>query len=233
MNEKMKNALNAAAESIRNMPPEEFFKSVFGYTQEEEAAYTEEKFLEELNYLRTFFVNGAYCFEPKYNGEPEAKVTKLFWNFISKNARSKYEDTTEVFPTYIDELPKYGIRVTTVHGQGSISIVEEFDYNTVEYMARNATRLKREGAWREQERINELLRDKPNYLDEVKFSTVIDGVEVHDTGVVTKVYTKKDVIRYLVDTVNYGEVIIFYENEKYPLDKIEVTLYHPDNYNSY
>ncbi|EBS4516484.1 hypothetical protein DQT32_03535 [Salmonella enterica subsp. enterica serovar Braenderup] len=233
MNEKMKKGLEAAAEAIRNMPRDEFFKSVFGFTPEEEDAYTEEKFLEELNYLRTFFVDGAYCFEPKYNGEPEAKVTKLFWNFISKNARSKYEDTTEVFPTYYDELPNYGIRVTTVHGQGSISIVEEFDYNTVEYMARNATRLKREGAWREQERIKELLRDKPNCLDEVKFSTVIDGVEVHDTGVITKVYTKKDVIRYLVDTVNYGEIIIFYENEKYPLDKIEVTLYHSDNYDSY
>lgn len=233
MNEKMKNALNAAAESIRNMPPEEFFKSVFGYTPEEEEAYTEEKFLEELNYLRTFFVNGAYCFEPKYNGEPEATVSKLFWKFISKNARSSYEDTTEVFPTYYDELPKYGIRVTTVHGQGSISIVEEFDYNTVEYIARNATRLKREGAWREQERIKDLLRGKPNYLDEVKFSTTIDGEPVLDTGVIIRVYTKKDTIRYLIDSVEHGQVVVFYDNEKYPLDVVEVTQYHPNNYDSY
>lgn len=220
-------------EEIENTPFDDLHKSIYGYTAAEYAAYTEEKFLEELNYLRTFFVDGAYCFEPKYGDEPEATVSKLFWKYISNNARSSYEDTSESFPTYYDELPKYGIRVTTIHGQGSISIVEEFDYNNVEYMARNATRLKREGAWREQQRIEQLLYDKPNYLDEVKFSTVIDGKEVHDTGVITKVYTKKDVIRYRVDTVNYGEIIIFYENEKYPLDKIEVTQYHPNNYNSY
>lgn len=232
-NDKMQGWLDKAIEHMKNTPADELIKQLWGFTPQEEAEYTEEKFIEELNYLRTFFVDGAYCFEPKYGDEPEATVSKLFWNYISKNARSSYEDTSEVFPTYYDELPKYGIRVTTVHGQGSISIVEEFDYNTPEYMIRNASRLKRESAWREQERIKDLLRGKPNYLDEVQFSTTIDGKEIHDTGVITKVYTTKNVIRYRIDSVNHGILIIFYENEKYPLDKVEVTLYHPDNYESY
>lgn len=220
-------------EEIDAMSPSDLFKSVFGYTPEEEAAYTEESFLEELNYLKTFFVNGVYKFEQKYDGEPEASVTKLFWNYISKNARSNYEDPHATFTTYYQELPKYGLRITTIHGQGSIKIVEEFDYSTVEYLARNATRLKREGVWREKERIKDLLRGKPNYLDEVKFSTTIDGEPVLDTGVIIRVYTKKDEIRYLIDSVENGEVIVFYNNEKYPLDAVEVTQYHPDNYDNY
>lgn len=232
MNEKMKKALEAAAEDIRNMSSEDFLTMMHGYSPAEYAAYTEEKFLEELNYLRTFFVNGSYCFEPKYGDEPEATVSKLFWTYISNNALSSYEDTTKVFHTYYDELPKYGIRVTTIHGQGSITIVEDFDYSNVEYLARNATRLKREGAWREQQRIKDMLHGKPNYLDEVKFSTTINGEPVLDTGVIIRVYTKKGEIRYLIDSVENGQVIVFYDNEKYPLDVVEVTQYHPDNYDN-
>lgn len=231
MNEKMKKALEAAIEDINNMSDDDFLKSVFGYTPEEEKAYTQEKFLEELAYLRSFFVNGRYSFEPKYNGEPEATVSKLFWNYINKHARSNYEDSTETFPTYYIELPQYGIRVTKMYGQGTLTIVEDFDYRDEKYIIRNATRLKREAVWREQERIKEMLRDKPNLYDEVRFSTEVNGIEIVDTGVITKVYTKKGVIRYLIDSVHNGTVIVHLSGgEKYPLDTVEVIVYHPDNY---
>lgn len=229
----MKKALDAAAEDIRNMPRDEFFKSVFGYTPEEEAAYTAEQFSTELAYLRTFFEDGAYNFEPRYDGKPEPEISKLFWNFISKNARSNYQDPTEVFPTYYIELPQYGIRVTHVYGQGTITIVEDFDYSDPFYMIANATRLKREGAWREQERIKELFRGKPQRLDGVRFSTEVNGIGIVDTGVIERVYHKKGVIRYLIDSVHNGKVIVYYEQgEKYPMDMVEVTVYHPDNYDN-
>lgn len=234
MNEKMKKALEAAAEDIRNMPRDEFFKSIFGFTPEEEKAYTQEKFLEELTNLRTFFVNGQYSFEPKYNGEPEATVSKLFWHYINAHARSNYQDTTETFPTYYIELPQYGIRVTQIYGQGTLTIVEDFDYSDVKYIISNATRLKREAVWREKERIKEMLRGKPNLYDEVRFSTEVNGIGIVDTGVVTKVYTKKGVIRYMIDSVHNGTVLVYFEQgEKYPMDMVEVTVYHPDNYDNY
>lgn len=232
-NKSMTDIMKDAISNLEKMSTEEFYSSLYGYTPDEYNAYTEEKFLEELNYLRSFFVNGAYCFEPKYNGEPEATVSKLFWKFISNNATSSYEDPNEIFPTYYDELPKYGIRVTTICGQGSISVVEEFDFKNIEYLAKNATRLKREGAIRESQRIQQLLYDKPKYLDEVKFSTTIDGNCIEDTGIILKVYTKKNNIRYLIDSNNHGNVVVFYENEKYPLDTIKVEEYNPYNEEDY
>lgn len=232
MNKNISNALQAALDSINEISSDEFYNSIYGFSLSEENEYTEEKFIEELNYLRTFFVDGQYCFEPKYNGEPEATVSKLFWNYISKYARSSYEDTNETFPTYYDELPKYGIRVTTIHGQGTINIIEDFDYGDMKYIMSNATRFKREGVWREKERIKNLLRNKPNLYDEVKFSTSINGDPILDTGVIIRVYTKKNTIRYLIDSVDNGEVIVFYNNDQYPLDVVEVTLYHPDNYDN-
>ena len=233
MNNKLEEILASVEEDIKNMPYAELYKSMYGFTPEEEQAYTHEKFMKELTYLRTFFVDGQYCFEPKYAGEPEAEVSKLFWNFIENNARSKYEDASATFPTYYSELPNYGIRVSYIDGQGTITTVEDFDYTNIEYIAQNASRLKREGVWREQERIKEMLRGKPNYLDEVEFSTVIDGKEVSDSGVIIKVYTKKNVIRYLIDSVNYGNVIVFINNDKHPVDTVQVKVYYPDNYDTY
>lgn len=77
------------------------------------------------------------------------------------------------------------------------------------------------------------MRGKPRRLDEVQFSTMIDGVVIEDTGVIERFYTKKGILRYLIDSVNHGKVIVFYENEKYVNDVIEVTILHPDNYDSY
>lgn len=231
MNMKQENVWRKLREEFDNMPAEELFKKIYGYTPEEEAAYTAEHFSTELAYLRTFYEDGAYSFEPRYDGKPEPEISKLFWNFINKNARSNYEDTTETFPTYYVELPKFGIRVTHIYGQGTITVVEDFDYSDPFYMIRNATRLKREEAWREQERIKELFRDKPQLLDEVRFSTEVNGIGIVDTGIIERVYHKKGVIRYLIDSVNNGKVIVFYEqSEKYPMDMVEVTVYHPNNY---
>lgn len=234
MNEKMKKALESALEEIDKMSPDEFFISLYGYTPEQEAAYTEEQFRTELEHLRTFFENGSYTFHPPFEGEVVPELTKLFWNYTRTKARSDYEDPTATFPTYYVELPQFGIRITHVYGQGTLTTVEEFDYRNVEYMIRNATRLKREGAWREQERIKELFRGKPQLLDEVRFSTEVNGIGIVDTGVIERVYHKKGVIRYLIDSVNNGKVVVFYEQgEKYPMDMVEVTVYHPNNYDSY
>ncbi|UYE98828.1 hypothetical protein XbC2_403 [Xanthomonas phage XbC2] len=233
MNEKMKKALEAAAEDIAKMSADDFFISLYGYTPAQEKAYTEEQFLVELDHLRTFFENGSYTFHPPFEGEVVPELSKLFWNHISKVARSDYEDTTATFPTYYVELPQFGIRVTHVYGQGTLTTVEEFDYSTPEYMVRNASRLKREYAWKKQEELKKFLKDKPNYLDEVKFSTTIDGTVVEDTGVIERVYTKNGILRYLIDSVNHGKVIVFYQNENHVNDVIEITVLHPDNYDSY
>lgn len=233
MNEKKKKALDRALEKIEKMSSDEFFISLYGFTPEQEKTYTEEQFLAELQHLRTFFVDGSYTFHPAYEGEVVPELSNLFWNYINKNARSTYDDPTEVFPTSYVELPRYGIRVTHVYGQGTLTTVEEFDYSTVEYMVRNASRLKREHAWKKQEELKNFMRGKPRHLDEVKFSTMIDGVVIEDTGVIERFYTKKGILRYLIDSVNHGKVIVFYENEKYVNDVIEVTILHPDNYDSY
>lgn len=233
MNEKMKKALDAALESIDKMSPEEFFTSLYGYTPEQEKAYTEEQFLVELEHLRTFFENGSYTFHPPFEGEVVPELSNLFWNYTHKTARSNYDDPTAIFPTSHIELPHFGIRITHVYGQGTLTTVEEFDYSTVEYMVRNASRLKRESAWRKQEELKNFLKDKPNYLDEVQFSTTIDGIVVEDTGVIERVYTKKGILRYLIDSVNHGKVIVFYENENHVNDVIEIVILHPDNYDSY
>ncbi|SOK58679.1 hypothetical protein [Yersinia phage fHe-Yen9-04] len=232
MNNNLKELLDAALKDIKNMSTDDFFEKMYGYNPEQLKAYTEEVFLVELQYLRSFFVDGAYSFEPSYDNLPVPEITKLFWNYIERNARSTYEDSTEPFPTYYVELPKYGIRLTHIHGQGVITVVEDFDYSDPMYIVKNITRFKREAAWEHQRKIDELLYDKPKQLDEVRFSTEINGIGIVDTGIVERVYTKKGIVRYLIDSVHNGKVLVFHSGgNKYPMDAVEVTVLHPNNYN--
>jgi hypothetical protein len=224
-------SLELAQKALDNMSKADLYKSIYGYTIDEERAYTEESFKTELDYLRTFFVDGSYTFHPEDAPHPE--ISNLFWNYAQNNARSDYEDLTATFPTYYIELPNFGIRITSVYGQGTLTTVADFDYSTPEYMVRNASRLKRESAWRKQEELQNFLKDKPNYLDEVKFSTTIDGTVIEDTGVIERVYTSKGILRYLIDSVNHGKVIVFYQNETHVNDVIEIVVLHPDNYDGY
>lgn len=225
MNDKLKASLDLALESIENMSSDEFFKTFFGYTKEEESAYTEENFLQELEYLKTFFVDGYYSFEPSYDNLPVPKMSKLFWNYIDNNSRS-YEDHNAVFPTCYVELPKYGILVTHISGQGTITVVENFDYNNVEYIAKNSTRIKREHYENEIREQQELLIDLPNEMDLVSYTTTHNGTEVSGTGVVRKVYIKdkkNKVVNYLIDSDSIeGGIIVTINNEKYPNDNIVV-----------
>ncbi|QXO12648.1 hypothetical protein pEaSNUABM49_00407 [Erwinia phage pEa_SNUABM_49] len=231
MHSDMKAALDAALEDIKNMSSDDFFAKLYGYNPEQLQAYTEEVFLVELQYLRSFFVDGAYSFEPSYDNLPVPEITKLFWNYIERNARSTYEDTSTSFPTYYVELPKYGIRVTHIYGQGTVTVVEDFDYSDPMYIAKNITRFKREAAWEHQRKIDELLYGKPKHLDEVRFSTEVNGIGIVDTGIIERVYTKKGVVRYLIDSVNNGKVLVFYDQgEKYPMDAVEIIELHPNNY---
>lgn len=232
MNEKMRKSLDAALENIKNMSPEEFHMSFYGFTKEQEEAYDEEAFAKDIEYLKGFMVDGVYVFEPKYDNLPEPEISKLFWNYISKNART-YEGDNEYWSEYIKELPKYGIRISTIHGQGSITTFEMFDFTSVEYIAKNGLRLKRESFERQQNAIKELLKGLPNVLDEVEFETTANGEVVNDTGVVLKVYTKKKTVRYLIDSVNNGNIIVFVNNDKYSNDKITITKKHYDDDDSF
>lgn len=225
MNEKMRAALDKTLDNIAKMSPDEFHLSFFGFTLEQEEAYDEEAFSKDIEYLKGFMVDGVYVFEPKYDNLPEPEMSKLFWNYISKHSRS-YEGDNEIWPEYIQELPKFGIRISTIHGQGSVTTVEMFDFKSVEYIAKNGLRLKRESFERQKREIEELLKGLPNVLDEVEFETTANGEVVNDTGVVLKVYTKKKTVRYLIDSVNNGNIIVFVNNDKHPNDKVTVTKKH-------
>jgi hypothetical protein len=230
MNEKKKQQLYKTIKTLNEMTDDEFFMSLYGYTLEQKNAYTVDMFNAELEYLRTFFFEGSYTFYPKYDDEVVPELSKLFWNYAETHARSNFQDTNAEFPTYYIELPQFGIRVKHSYGQVTLTTVEDFDYNTVEYRVRNASRLKREHAWNKNEELKNFMRDKPRRLDEVKFSTMINGVVVEDTGVIERFYTKKGILRYLIDSVNYGKIIVFYQNEDYINDLIEIVVLHPDNY---
>lgn len=223
MEHRLQESLRLASELIQNMSSEEFHLSFYGFTKEQEAAYTDESFSADLKYLKGFMVDGKYyVFEPKYDGLPEPEMSKLFWHYISQNSRT-YEGDDDTWTEYVQELPKFNLRVSTVHGQGSITTVEFFDYKNVEYIARNATRLKRESYENQKRKIAELLKGLPNELDEVQFETVINGEVVKDTGVIETVYTKRQVVRYLINSSNNGKVIVFVNNDRYPNDKVTTT----------
>src|ERR1051326_2302555 len=101
MNNKMKETMQKAIEHINNMSPEEFHLSFYGFTKEQEEAYTDESFAADLEYLKGFMVDGQYyVFEPKYDDLPQPTMSKLFWNYISRNSRS-YEGDNDMWTDYI------------------------------------------------------------------------------------------------------------------------------------
>lgn len=219
MHPKMKEALARALEEIEKLPIDELYRSFHGYTKEEYEAYGKEQFEAELEHIKLYFENGTYAFEPKYNGEPEAHVSKLFWNYINEHNSFEYSEDSD-WPTTVQELKEYGLRVVHISGQGTISIFEEFDFFDPKYLAANHMRQKRRAMENHLRKIEELMEDKPREFAEVQFTTVIGGEKVVDNGLVEKVYTKKGVVRYLIDSMNHGKVIVFFESEKYPNDSV-------------
>ena len=205
MNKKMEDALKKAIENLDKMTHDEFFLSVNGFTRVEEENYSESDFLKEISNIERLMENGVLNLEY----QPNLSLTRLFWNKIKDLKTYTYEVRDRSFPVYIDEFESLGLIIETVYGQGSITIIRKYDFNTIEYAEIKSLRQIQDRFNKERKRKQNLIKKFPKPGKKVSFDYEINGDRQRLKGVILEckvLYPESDDIYCEIQSLQYGKM---------------------------
>lgn len=192
------------------MSDDDIFKLCHGYTQKEEAEYTEELFEKDINSLKLIIEknNGEYDTD-----NDSVKLSAVFWGRLKDKVSYSYQSRKGFFPSYFEEFEDYGLKLESISGQGTITKFSILDINNKEYIKIKTLRDKKNKIIEIERQKNRILKNLPKIGFFVKFWFLNKdkGANCLDTGVICDVKIisiEYKTIEITIDSLRYGIVKI-------------------------
>lgn len=217
-NNKLSLSLIEAMKDLNNMSDDDIFRICNGYTPEEEKKYTEELFEKDIVDLKSLIEknNGEYDTDDNIINLPA-----VFWGRLSEKVSYSYQSREGFFPSYFEEFEKYGLKLESISGQGTITKFSFLDIKSEDYIMRKILREKKNKIIEIEKQKNRILKKLPKAGFFIKFCFSENNEKKYDTGVVSDVKiisVESKMIEITIDSIKHG--IINLKGTKCELKKI-------------